>query len=120
MIREIYLRGDNDPNFENRLEHSSDIEAILSYIRMILGNRKSQVLGDYNFGTGLKDLVFATKYNKDKIKRSIQDQIFDYVKGFPNYKVDVDVKFGKLSSGGDYCIVDIFINQEKMLAILVD
>ena len=120
MIREIYLRGDDDSNYENRLEHSSDIEAILAEIRIILGTRKSQVLGDYNFGTNLKDLIFTTNYNKDRIKSSIQDQIDKYVLGFPNYKITSDVKFGKLSSGSDYCIVDIYINQEKMLAILVD
>lgn len=120
MIREIYLRSNEDPNFENRLEHSSDVEAILSYIRMILGTRKSQVLGDYNFGVGIKDLIFSTKYNKDKIKSNIQNQINDYIKGFPNYKIDTDIKFGRLSNGSDYCIIDIFINQEKMLAVLVD
>lgn len=120
MIREIYLRGDNDSNYENRLEHSSDVEAILTEIRVILGTRKSQVLGDYKFGTSLKDLVFTTNYNKDKIKANIQDQIDRYVLGFPNYKIETDVKFGKLTSGSDYCIVDIYINQEKMLAILVD
>lgn len=120
MIKEIYLRGDSDVNFENRLEHSSDVETILTGIRMILGTRKSQVLGDYNFGTSLKDLIFTTRYNKDRIQDMIQSQIDNYIKGFPNYTINTDVKFGKLTNGSDYCIVDIYINQEKMLAVLVD
>ena len=65
MIKEIYTRSQNDNLYVDILEHNNDIESILSQIRLILGTRRGEVLGNYNFGCGIEDLVFSTKFNKD-------------------------------------------------------
>ena len=120
MIKEIYTRSENDPYYNpNIIEHNSDIEAILSHIRLILGTRQGQVLGDYAFGTGIEDLIFTTKFNKDKIQNIIQEQINDYIKQFPNYNINVDVSFFKQNNGLDGGLIDIYINQEKIQGFLI-
>ena len=75
MIREIYLRNIEDPNYEsNILEHSNDVESIIQQIKIILGTEYGQVLGDNKFGVNLKKLVFQTKLPKQKIEQLIQEQ----------------------------------------------
>lgn len=120
MIREIYLRNIEDPNYqEGILEHSNDVESIIQQIRMILGTDYGQVLGDCNFGVSLKKLVFQTKIPKQKIEQLIQEQINDYV-NTKNYSVTTKVSFGKSSLSSDYAIVDIIINQKAVLGIIVE
>ena len=120
MIKEIYTRSASDPYYDpNILEHNSDIESILSQIRLILGTRQGQVLGDYAFGTGIEDLIFTTKFNKDRIQSIIKTQINDYIKEFPNYNINVDVSFFKQGNGLDGVLIDIYINQVKIQGFLV-
>lgn len=121
MITEIYTRKPDDPYYDDTIiEHNSDIEAILSQIRLILSTRKGEVLGDYNFGVGIEDLIFTTKYNKDRIQRIIQDQLNTYIKNFPNYDIRVDVSFFKQNDGNDGGLIDIYINQQKIQGFLIN
>ena len=121
MIREIYLRNINDPYYDpSLLEHSSDTEAIIQQVKMILNTENGQVLGDYNFGTNLKKLIFQTNIPKHKIQNLIQEQISHYIQTFDNYSITTNVSFGKLSNGSDYALVDIIINQEAVLGIIVN
>lgn len=120
MIREIYLRSVDDPNYiPNMLEHSDDVECIIQQIKMLLGTDYGQVLGDINFGVSLKKLVFQTTLPKQKIEQLIQEQIRDYV-NTKNYSVTTKVSFGKSNINSDYAIVDIIINQKAVLGILVE
>lgn len=120
MIKEIYTRNETDPYYNPVvLEHNSDIESILSQIRLILGTRGGQVLGDYNFGVGIEDLIFTTNFNKDRIQNIIQQQIRDYIKEFPNYNITVDVKFYKQPNGLDAGLIDIYINQTKIQGFMI-
>lgn len=120
MIKEIYTRSENDTYYNNILEHNNDIEAILSQIRIILGTRRGEVLGNYNFGCGIEDLIFSTKFNKDKIRSLIQEQINDNIKEFPNYKITVDVSFFKQPDGTDGGLIDIYINKLKIQGFLIE
>ena len=119
MIKEIYTRSQNDNLYVDILEHNNDIESILSQIRLILGTRRGEVLGNYNFGCGIEDLVFSTKFNNDKIKTLIQEQINDNIKEFPNYSINVDVSFFKQPNGLDGGLIDIYINKIKIQGFLV-
>ena len=71
----------------------AQIESILSQIRLILGTRRGEVLGNYNFGCGIEDLIFSTKFNKDKIKSLIQEQISENIREFPNYSIFAEEKY---------------------------
>ena len=119
MIKAIYTRSENDKYYNDILEHANDIESILSQIRLILGTRRGEVLGNYNFGCGIEDLIFSTKFNKDKIKSLIQEQISENIKEFPNYSITVDVSFFKQPNGLDGGLIDIYINKRKMQGFLI-
>jgi len=119
MIRDIYTRNPEDPNYRiDVLEHSDPIETIISKIKMIFGTKQGQCIGDLNFGLGLEDLIFETRINKVKLEEDITNQISQYVIESADYKIRPSVSFGK-ADGYDYCVVDIFIDDVKIFGVLV-
>lgn len=120
MIKEIYLRNYNDPYYSHIMEHSSDIESIIQQVKMILGTENGQVLGDYNIGINLEKLVFQTSLPKEKIESLIKEQIIEYIDFSKTYDINVKVSFGKHPDGTDIGLVDIYINQQKVVGVLVD
>jgi hypothetical protein len=119
MIQEIYIRNPEDPNFKlDILDHSDPIESIISKIKVILGTRQGQVIGDLNFGIGIEDLVFETRINKMQLEEDIKRQIGLYVTESADYKIEPNVSFGK-AEGYDYCVIDIYIDDKKSFGILV-
>lgn len=120
MIKEIYTRSPEDPNYKYGLiEFSDDIESILTKIRMILGTRPGQVFGDYKFGVAIEDIIFQTNWNKEQIETLINDQISEYIKGY-KYNIRAEVSFGKTNEGSDYALIEISINEQKIMGIIVD
>ena len=119
MIKDIYIRSPRDPNFVYGVyEHEDAIESIISKIKMILGTRQGQVLGDVNFGVAIDDLVFETRINKMDLEEKIRRQIFQYISESADYKIDPKVSFGK-AEGYDYCVIDFYVDREKVLGVLV-
>lgn len=119
MIQDIYTRNPEDPNYVyGVLQHSDPIESIISKIKMIFGTTQGQVLGDLNFGVGLEDLVFSTRINKMELEEKIKSQILQYVDEASDYKIEPRVSFGK-GDGYDYAVIDIFINDRKVVGVLV-
>jgi hypothetical protein len=119
MIQDIYIRDPRDPNYVFGIyDHSDAIESIISKIKMILGTRQGQVLGDVNFGVAIEDLVFETRIDKFELEEKIRGQIFQYVSESADYQIDPKVSFGQ-AEGYDYCVIDFYINQERALGVLV-
>ncbi|HPI81666.1 MAG TPA: hypothetical protein PK122_00335 [Candidatus Paceibacterota bacterium] len=119
MIKEIYTRSPEDPNYVYGVYETEDaIEQIITKIKMILGTRQGQVLGDVNFGVSIEDLVFQTRINKFDLEEKIRKQVFQYIPESSKYKIDPKVSFGK-AEGYDYCIIDFFINDEKAIGVLI-
>jgi len=119
MIREIYNRNPSDPNYVyGVLEHSDPIESIISKIKMIFATSQGQILGDLNFGVGLEDLVFETRINKMELEEKIKSQISQYIEESKDYKIEPRVSFGK-ADGYDYAVIDIFINEQRVIGILI-
>ena len=119
MIQEIYIRDPEDPNFKiNVLDHSDPIESIISKIKMIFGTRQGQTIGDLNFGVGLEDLIFETRVPKLQLEEDIKKQIDEYVSESSEYRIRPSVSFGK-ADGYDYCVIDIFIDDQRTFGILV-
>jgi len=120
MIRDIYIRNPKDPNFQfGILEHSDRIESIISKIKMILGTSQGQALGDVNFGVGIEDLIFETRINKLEVEEKIKRQISQYIEESKDYKIDPNVSFGRAPEGYDYALIDIYINEQKVIGVLV-
>lgn len=119
MIRDLYIRNPNDPNFKyGILEHTDAIESIITKIKMILGTRQGQVLADLNFGVGIEDLIFETRINKTQLEEKIKSQFNQYITESADFKITPQVSFGK-ADGYDYAVIDIYINDERTIGILV-
>ena len=124
MIQEIYIGIPNTNQYkEKTIEITDDIETILQRIRMVLGTRKGIVLGDTDFGMNIEDYLFDMNFSEEKIRKEIRYQIAKYVSPTvgPMYSIDVKVNFGKNTvEGYDYMVIDIYINQQKLLGFLVN
>lgn len=121
MVKEIYIRTPEDPNFvPNVIDYSNEVESTLSQLKMIMGTSKGDVFGTYDFGLDLNYLVFGTKLPKEDIRQKLLDQIVSYGNISKNISLDVDIKFGQSGYGYDYAIVDIAINGKKTIGFLVD
>lgn len=125
MIKEIYCRMPGDPKYEEgRIHIDDEVSALLQRIRICLGTRQGEVLGDPYFGIDLADYLFDMSYDKAAIEAAIMENLTDYViapfTSERGYDVSVDVEFGKdPQARADYMLVDISINGEKLLGILV-
>ena len=112
-----------DPNYDSSiLDSTDDIENILQRIRVCLGTKPGKVLGSPSFGIDLQEYLFNMSYNADDIENKIKSMIDEYVtQVYDNkYDISVDVNFGKeTDSGDDYMLIDISINNEKIMGIIV-
>jgi hypothetical protein len=121
MIKEIYIRDEKDPFYDpNMIDYSNEVEQVISQIRMILGTKPGEVLGNYSFGIDLEYVVFNTKKSAEKLGEEIREQIKSYVYHGDNISVDVDVNFGDSGKGYDYGVIDILVNGSKAIGFLVD
>lgn len=121
MVKEIYIRTPDDPNFvPNIIDYSNEVESTLSQLKMILGTNKGDVFGTYDFGLDLNYLVFGTKLPKEEIRQRLLDQIVSYGNISKNISLDIDINFGQSGYGYDYAIIDITINGKKTIGFLVD
>ena len=119
MIRELYTRTPQDPNYKyGVLEFTDAIESIITKIKMLLGTSQGQILGDLNCGLGIEDLVFETRINKLELEEKITNQIHQYITESAEYKITPQVSFGK-AAGYDYAVIDFFIDNVKVVGILV-
>ena len=119
MIKDIYIRSQEDPNYVyGLLEHSDVIESIISKIKMILSTSPGQVFNELGFGIGIEDLIFETKINKNDLEERIQIQFEKYISEYADYKIKAEVNFGK-ADGYDYAVIDVYISNEKVVGILI-
>lgn len=121
MVKEIYIRTPEDPEFvPGIIDYSNEIEQVISQMRMILGTNHGEVIGTYDFGLDLEYLIFKTKVSAEDIRKKILDQLSMYAYISPNLSVDVTVSFGKSEYGYDYALVDVTVNGTKAIGFLID
>ena len=119
MIRDLYIKSPEDPNYVYGIfEHSDPIEGIISKIKILFGTRQGQILGDLNCGIGLEDLIFETRINKLELEEKIKAQIYTYIDEAKDYNIKPTVSFGN-GDGYDFCLIDIYIDNQKVVGILV-
>jgi phage baseplate assembly protein W len=118
-ISEIYCKLTNDPYFESdRLEVTSDIEALIEKIRMVMLTKKGDVLGEPEFGVDLEKYIFETFFDRRAILSEINNQFSKYIPEQNRYDLNTKVDISK-GEFRDNIIVDIFINQEKILGFAI-
>lgn len=83
MLREIYNRDPEDPNYkEGQIEVTDPLEACLGKIKMLLFTRKGEVLGDPSFGLDLESLIYELNLSETSISKEIQENIRAYIPEF--------------------------------------
>jgi hypothetical protein len=119
MIRDLYIRSSEDPNYKySLLEHSNAIESIIAKIKMLMSTRPGTVIGDINFGLGIEDLIFETHINSAQLEDKIKSQFETYISETTDFNITPSVSFGK-ADGYDYCIIDVLVNNVKVIGIVV-
>lgn len=107
MIREIYLKDEEDSTFKrNKLEEISDKEILLNKIKMILFTNKGDVLGEPNLGMDLESYLFEKNVPTSFIEDKFYDQLNYYVRDNSEYTITIQV-----------ALVDLTV--EKMLNITI-
>ncbi len=121
MIKEIYIRDAEDPNYDPTvIDFTDEVESLITQIRMIIGTSQNEVFGSPGFGFELEDYIFRTKFGASDIKEKLQEQFDTYLRYSDNLDLNIDIKFGDSGKGWDYAILDIYINGRKTLGFLID
>ena len=67
-VRDFYMRSESDPQFrKDQLEVYDEIEATVDKIKMTLGTKKGEVLGEYNFGDKVRVSIKQVNPKKRQI-----------------------------------------------------
>jgi len=120
MVKEIYIRTPNDPYYEAGIvDYSNEVESIISQVRMLLGTKPGDVLGDPHFGIEIEDLVYGTKTSGLNIKKKLDEKISSYIHPSPGISLNTEINFGHTDKGSDYALIDISINGKKSVGFLV-
>ena len=119
MIRDIYSRDEQAPKFNDAtLEVSDTLSQLILKIENCLFSRKGDVLGAANMGANLDELIFSLVLNENTIQNSINGQITAYcLPDLAGFDVDTKVSFFS-TEGRDGCLVDIFVNEQRVIGAL--
>ena len=119
MLKDLYIRSPKDPNYIFGVFETSDpIDNIIAKIKMLLGTSQGQILGDLNCGIGIEDLIFETRINKLELEERISNQISQYISESSQYSIRPVVSFGR-ADGYDYAIIDIYIENQKIIGVII-
>lgn len=118
-ISEIYCRSFDDPYYDNLvMDTKTEIEALLSKVRLILSTRKGDLLADPDFGVDLEQYIFETNVDVGSIRKDVEEQFAKYIP--ESTRFDISVKAGLIQNDiRNNVIVDILINKEKILGFVI-
>ena len=119
MLMDIYNRDPGSTNYDpTRLEVNDELSELILKIENTIFTRKTEVLGDPNFGANLEDLLFSLVMNESYIARQINKQIGTYcISSNSQFNVDTKVQFFSTIER-DGALVDIFINNQRVIGAL--
>lgn len=79
-VRDFYMRSESDPQFrKDQLEVYDEIEATVDKIKMTLGTKKGEVLGEYNFGLQVEQYLFDFELDPFGLAGDANSQIYKYI-----------------------------------------
>lgn len=122
MIHEIYCKLPTDLDYKPQVESTDEATNLLQQIKVVLGTKPGEVLGNPLFGCDIEKYLFTMNFNKEELTQIIKNEIYQYVV-YDNsrWKLDVDVYFGHNSDDAyEYALIDIIINEKKCLGIIVN
>lgn len=122
MIKELYCKLPTDKGYQPKLETTDEVQMILQQIRMILGTKPGDILGAPNFGIDLQQFLFSFNNSPERISYLVNGALSYYLKyNRDKFSVGAEVKFGHNANDPyEYAVIDIIINQQKILGVLVN
>lgn len=119
MLREIYNRDPEDPNYkENQLEVTDALEACLGKIKMMIFTRRGEVLGDPSFGLDLEEYIYDLELSEGAIRKEIQNNIKAYIPEFEFLGGTYELKF-YMGTNRDIATLDFRFNSNSGLSPIV-
>lgn len=117
---DIYFKNPTESSYiETELDTDSDLDNLLSQIKMMLFTNTGNVLGSPDLGLNLEQLIFETNYNKYTILNIIKNHQFKYLKyDKRKYTVEFDLEFIQ-GTVRDIGILNIKINGQSILDVFV-
>jgi len=120
MLRELYCRNVNDPNYSSgQLETGNPVEALLTKLRMIMFTKRGEVLGAPDIGLDLDYHLFELNFNSFQLQQNFLAQISKYVPEAQFYKIDLQVNFVP-GTVRDIAYIDIYIDGKKYLGVVAN
>jgi phage baseplate assembly protein W len=120
MLKEIYLRGPEDPKYQSKLlETDSKIEAVLNKIRMILFTNRGEVLGEPDLGMNLEDYLFQFGFDEADIKNKFMAQVNQYIPEMTEFSINMSVSF-ETDGVQNMSYLFITINQEVQMGVVLN
>lgn len=118
MLKEIYCRNINDPSYKpKQLETGSELEALLTKIRMIIFTQKGEVLGQPMLGLSLEEYLFDLNANTAQLQNTFYGQLAIFVPEAGRFNVEISVNF-QPGEVRDLCFIDIYIDGTKFVGVL--
>ena len=119
MIHDIYSRDVDAAKYnDDIIEVTDELNQLILKIENTLFTRQGDVLGVPGFGCNLEDLIFSLVLNEIVIQQKINTQIQAYcLPDFSKFNIDTRVQFFS-SDDRNGCLVDIFINEQRVLGAL--
>lgn len=119
MLREIYNRDPEDPNYkEDQLEVTDPLEVCLGKIKMMIFTAKGEVLGDPSFGLDLESYIYDMNLSELAIRKEIQDNISAYIPEFTSLGGNYELKF-YMGTNRDIATLDFRFNSNAGLSPIV-
>jgi hypothetical protein len=119
MLREIYNRDPDDPNYKaNQLEVTDPLEACLGKLKMLIFTRRGEVLGDPSFGLDLEELIYDLNLSESSVRKEIQSNIKAYIPEFEALGGTYELKF-YLGTNRDIATLDFRFNSNSGLSPIV-
>ena len=79
-IRDFYMRSESDPRFRpDQIEVYDEIEASINQTKMTLLTRKSEVLGEPQFGLQIEQYLFDFEVEPTRLSEEAQSQVTSYL-----------------------------------------
>jgi hypothetical protein len=117
MLKEIYCRNNEDPGYNPvALETNSALEALLTKIRMILFTRRGEVMGAFEMGMNLEDMLFKFNFDEVKIQGEFSTQLYKFVPESSSFRVDLKVNFVP-GTVRDIAYLNIYVDGTKYLGV---
>lgn len=119
MLQEIYMRDPTDPYFVSTvLQHSDRIESLISQIKMLLFTKKGEVLGDFDFGINIEDMIFELNIDQSNLEKRINEAVQKYCPAAKFFNTQIKTEFYQ-GTVRDVCFINIFIEGVKLYGVAI-